>query len=119
MTHTLWARGQRCARKIRSRPRWPAITLVAHTVIVCAPPAYAAFEPGTRVLLDAHNCYPYGGRWADRIDRALSTGTPLAVEQDLVWYRDPATGQGRSLIAHDEPGKPALGLSGREPTMRE
>ena len=72
-----------------------------------------------RVLLDAHNCYPYDGRWADRIDRALSTGTPLAIEQDLVWFRDPVTGKGRSLVAHDEPGKPALGLTGQEPTLRD
>jgi hypothetical protein len=79
----------------------------------------AAFEPGTRVLLDAHNCYPYNGRWADRIDRALSTGTPLAIEQDLVWFRDPATGKGRSLVAHDDASKPALGLDGSEPTMRD
>jgi len=76
-------------------------------------------EPGSRVLLDAHNCYPYNGRWVDRIDRALSTGTPLAIEQDLVWFRDPATGEGRSLVAHDEQGKPNLGLDGSEPTMRE
>src|SRR5215469_8550346 len=76
-------------------------------------------EPGSRVLLDAHNCYPYNGRWADRIDRALSTGTPLAIEQDLVWYRDPKTGKGRSLVAHDEQGKANLGLDGSEPTMRE
>jgi hypothetical protein len=75
--------------------------------------------PGSRVLLDAHNCYPYHGRWADRLDRALSTGTPLAIEQDLVWFRDPVTGTGRSLVAHDEPGLPRLGLDGREPTMRE
>jgi len=81
-------------------------------------PVGAAFEPGTRVLLDAHNCYPYHGRWADRLGRALSTGTPLAVEQDLVWYRDPSTGKGRSLVAHDEPDKPALGLTGDEPTMK-
>jgi hypothetical protein len=83
-----------------------------------APQADAAFGPGRRVLLDAHNCYPYNGRWADRIDRALSTGTPLVIEQDLVWFRDPATGRGRSLVAHDEPGRPALGLTGHEPTMR-
>jgi hypothetical protein len=94
--------------------------LAACALLICAaPPARAAFEPGTRVLLDAHNCYPYNGRWADRIDRALSTGTPLAIEQDLVWFVDPATGKGRSLVAHDEPGKPALGLDGTEPTMRE
>lgn len=83
-----------------------------------APPAGAAFEPGTRVLLDAHNCYPDHGRWADRLARALSTGTPIAIEQDLVWYVDPATGQGRSLVAHDEPGQPRLGLTGHEPTLK-
>src|SRR5215470_17488813 len=95
------------------------LLLAACTLIACAPSAHAQFLPGTRVLLDAHNCYPYHGQWADRIDRALSTGTPLAIEQDLVWYRDPATGNGRSLVAHDEPGKPALGLTGREPTLRQ
>jgi hypothetical protein len=99
--------------------RWSANIMAAALLLVWAPPAYAAFEPGTRVLLDAHNCYPYNGRWVDRLDRALSTGTPLAVEQDLVWFRDPTTGRGRSLVAHDEPGKPALGLTGREPTLRE
>lgn len=93
--------------------------LAACALLACTPRVNAAFEPGTRVLLDAHNCYPYNGRWADRIDRALSTGTPLAIEQDLVWFVDPATGRGRSLVAHDEPGKPALGLGGTEPTMRE
>jgi hypothetical protein len=82
-------------------------------------PAHAEFLPGTRVLLDAHNCYPYNGRWADRIDRALSTGVPLAIEQDLVWFRDPVTGRGRSLVAHDERNKPNLGLDGSEPTMRD
>jgi hypothetical protein len=93
--------------------------VAACALVACASPAFAAFEPGARVLLDAHNCYPYHGRWADRIDRALSTGTPLAIEQDLVWYRDPATGRGRSLVAHDESDKPNLGLDGSEPTMRE
>jgi hypothetical protein len=100
--------------------------LAACALLVCAPPGLADAqsasqrpEPGSRVLLDAHNCYPYNGRWADRIDRALSTGTPLAIEQDLVWFRDPLTGEGRSLVAHDEQGKPNLGLDGSEPTMRE
>src|SRR5581483_1685194 len=68
--------------------------------------ARAQYEPGARVLLDAHNCYPYDGRWADRIDRALSTGTPLAIEQDLVWFH------GRSLVAHEHP-------TGQEPSMRQ
>jgi hypothetical protein len=94
--------------------------MAASALLVCSPRQVdAAFEPGTRVLLDAHNCYPDHGRWADRIDRALSTGTPLAIEQDLVWFRDAATGTGRSLVAHDEPGKPALGLTGREPSLRD
>ena len=44
-----------------------------------------AAHPGSRVLLDAHNCYPYDGRWADRIDRALRAGFPLSIEQDLAW----------------------------------
>src|SRR4051794_18040971 len=69
--------------------------------------------PGTRVLLDAHNSYPENGRWADRIDRALGTGLPLAIEQDLIWYRDPDTGVGRSVVSHGQP------FTGREPGMRE
>ncbi len=69
--------------------------------------------PGTRVLLDAHNAYPEGDRFADRIERALSTGLPVAIEQDLLWYRDPATGAGRSIVSHGEP------VTGREPTLEE
>jgi hypothetical protein len=71
-----------------------------------------ALAPGSRVLLDAHNCYPYDGRWADRIDRALLTGTPLAIEQDLAWFRDPRSGVWRSIVAHGEP------YTGIEPTLR-
>ena len=50
---------------------------------VPAQPA-ARFGPGTRVLLDAHNAYPERGQWSTRIDEALATGLPLAIEQDLV-----------------------------------
>ena len=63
-----------------------------------------------RPTLDAHNCYPYEGRWADRIDRALKSGTPVVIEQDLTWHIDSATGKGRIAISHsaqtrgDEPG---------------
>src|SRR5579883_1950568 len=66
-----------------------------------------AARPGARVLLDAHNCYPYYDWWTDRIDRALSTGTPIAIEQDLYWYK------GSSLLAHGEP------MTGAEPHMKE
>ena len=61
----------------------------------------ASFGPGERVLLDAHNAYPEAGRWSDRIDRALSTGTPLAIEQDLYWHRDSVTGAFDIVVAHD------------------
>lgn len=71
-----------------------------------------AIRPGTRTLMDAHNCYPYGDWWADRIDRALSAGTPLAIEQDLSWYTDPKTGKSWSVVAHATP------LTGHEPTLQ-
>jgi hypothetical protein len=69
------------------------------------------FLPGRRVLLDAHNCYPYDGKWADRIDRALQTGTPLAMEPDLAWYTDTSTGKSWSIVTHGEP------YTGKEPTL--
>jgi hypothetical protein len=61
--------------------------------------------------MDAHNCYPYYEWWYDRIDRALSAGTPLAIEQDLYWYTDSKTGKSWSIVAHGVP------ISGHEPTM--
>jgi hypothetical protein len=72
-----------------------------------------AARPGGRVLLDAHNCYPEQDRWNDRLERALGTGVPLAIEQDLVWYRDPSTGASRSIVSHGEP------YSGREPSLTD
>lgn len=73
----------------------------------------AAAPPGARVLLDAHNAYPYEGRWSGRLERALATGVPLAIEQDLYWFRDPASGRAWSVVAHGEP------VTGGEPTLRE
>ncbi len=72
-----------------------------------------AAAPGGRVLLDAHNCYPEHDQWADRIERALSNGTPLAIEQDLDWIKDPNTGEFRSVLAHNPP------FTGREPVLKE
>jgi len=69
--------------------------------------------PGGRVLLDAHNCYPEHEKWGDRIERALSNGTPIAIEQDLIWIKDPTSGQFKSVLAHNEP------YTGREPTLKE
>jgi glycerophosphoryl diester phosphodiesterase len=61
----------------------------------------------SRVLLDAHNCYPEDGRWADRIERALAQGVPIAIEQDLAWFG------GKSILTHEKRS------SGREPGMGE
>ncbi len=63
-------------------------------------------------LLDAHNCYPYEGRWTDRVQRALRSGYPVSIEQDVAWYIDPATGKGRVVVSHTP--KP----TGTEPTLR-
>ena len=87
------------------------LTLLAISTRAADMPKAAA--PGGRVLLDAHNCYPYDGKWADRIDRALATGLPVAIEQDLVWWTDPATKTPRSIVSHGEP------FSGAEPSMKQ
>jgi hypothetical protein len=87
--------------------------LLLATALAPAGAGADAIVPGTRVLLDAHNAYPYDGRFADRVDRALATGIPVAIEQDLAWYRDPRTGLARSIVTHGEP------YSGSEPTLRE
>jgi len=63
--------------------------------------------------MDAHNCYPYFEWWGDRIDRALSAGTPLAIEQDPFWYTDPRTGRSWSIVAHGAP------VTGHEPTLEQ
>lgn len=78
-----------------------------------APAPAASSAPGARVMLDAHNAYPYNGRYADRIDRAIATGTPVAIEQDLVW-RPAADGRpARSIVSHGEP------YDGTEPSLRD
>jgi hypothetical protein len=88
----------------------PALSL-AFVFVASSAMAQKVPEPGSRTLMDAHNCYPYFEWWFDRIDRALSAGTPLAIEQDLAWYTDPKTGRSWSVVTHGEP------LSGEEPTM--
>lgn len=69
--------------------------------------------PGARVQLDAHNAYPYNGRWVERLDRALATGTPLAIEQDLVWRPATTSRPARSIVSHGEP------FDEQEPSLRE
>jgi hypothetical protein len=88
-----------------------ALVLLTVTPLFAQRSATASFAPGSRTLMDAHNCYPYFEWWSDRIDRALSVGTPLAIEQDLAWYTDAKTGRSWSIVTHGEP------MSGQEPTM--
>jgi hypothetical protein len=64
-------------------------------------------------VLDAHNCYPYQGHWNDRIQRALNSGFPVSIEQDLAWYVDPATGKGRVVVSHTPHP------TGEEPTLED
>jgi hypothetical protein len=52
---------------------------LAAAVHLCAQAAPLDFLNHNRPVLDAHNCYPYEGRWADRIDRALTTGFPVGI----------------------------------------
>ena len=90
-------------------------------VLACAAAASRApaqapdlnFLNHNRPMLDAHNCYPYDGQWNDRIQRALDSGYPVSIEQDLAWYVDPATGQGRVVVSHTP--RP----TGKEPTLRD
>ena len=71
-----------------------------------------AFSPGARSMLDAHNCYPYNGRFADRIDRALAVGLPVAIEQDLVWLPAADGRPARSVVSHGAP------FDGTEPSLK-
>ena len=66
-----------------------------------------------RPILDAHNCYPYQGRWTNRIDRALGTGFPVSIEQDLAWDRKGAKREGRIVLSHTPK------TTGSEPSLRD
>ena len=113
MTHRLrWLSGADL-RIAASAAAILACAALSVTAVWSRPPGLTSARPGARVLMDAHNCYPYFGWWTDRVDRALSAGTPLAIEQDLYWYTDPRTGQARSIVTHGAPS------TGHEPNMRD
>jgi hypothetical protein len=65
------------------------------------------------LVLDAHNCYPYDGKWTDRIDRALKTGFPVGIEQDIASAVDPVTVTRRPVVTHTPK------TTGSEPTLRD
>lgn len=71
--------------------------------------------PGHTTRVGAHNCYEEAGSFTDRPTRAFRAGLPIAIEQDLVWSTDQATGNSRSLIAHGR----GPWLTGSEPGLRE
>jgi hypothetical protein len=71
------------------------------------------FLPGRRVLLDAHNAYPDRGRYADRLEVALGTGLPVAIEQDLAWCGGLNGGTLAPRLSHETT------CDGREPTLEE
>src|SRR5437764_15479192 len=78
--------------------------------LICA--TAAATDPldflnHSRPVLDAHNCYPYKGQWSDRIERALKTGFPVGIEQDLALNGD------RVVVSHDAK------TTGSEPALRD
>jgi hypothetical protein len=82
---------------------WSAIDLMAST-------GGNRFLPGRRVLLDAHNAYPERGRFHERLDQALATGLPVAIEQDLAWCPD-STGVRVPVVSHETEchgGEPSL-----------
>lgn len=96
---------------MRHRKGWVLVSGVLFGVVVGSPLLFGQGraagdgETSGRTIVDAHNCYPYEGRWNDRIDRALSSGVPVAIEQDVNLYA------GRVVVAHGGT------LSGQEPEL--
>jgi hypothetical protein len=88
-------------------------TLALSACSVFAQNANLDFLNQNQPILDAHNCYPYQGKWNDRIQRALNSGFPVSIEQDLAWYVDPATKKGRVVVSHTP--QP----TGDEPTLED
>jgi hypothetical protein len=89
------------------------LSLALTLLPACAQTGPLDFLNHNQPVLDAHNCYPYEGNWADRIDRALKTGFPVGIEQDMAWYVDPATGKGRAVVTH------TAKTTGSEPLLRD
>jgi hypothetical protein len=86
-----------------------AITALAAAIAVGQEQGGRALFAG-RSLLHAHNAYPEKGRWQDRIDRALGTGSrPVVIEQDVALAR--RGGEAISVVTHDTE------LTGQEPSL--
>ncbi len=75
-------------------------------VVATAAKQTGAYVPGSRTQILSHNAYPDHGKYADRLDRALAAGLPMATEQDLAWI------DGRSLEIHG-----AKNAASEDPTL--
>ena len=82
------------------------VAALAVTIAFAAKMSKSAYAPGTRVQVMAHNAYPDHGKYDDRLDRAVASGVPFVVEEDLAWT------DGKSLLIH---GKKNVGSE--DPTL--
>ena len=69
-----------------------ATVLLGATTLFAAPKSNVS--PGARTVILAHNAYPDHGKYSDRLERGIASGTPFMIEEDLAWVN------GRSLICH-------------------
>jgi hypothetical protein len=67
-------------------------TLAAFALLAAGPDKQ--YAPGSRIQVLSHNAYPDHGKYADRLDRTLAAGLPVAIEEDLAWI------DGKSLLIH-------------------
>jgi hypothetical protein len=82
------------------------ILMASFALAAVAYSQHGSVAPGARTIELAHNAYPDHGKYADRLDRALASGQPFAVEEDLSWT------DSRSLLIHG-----AKNVSGEDPTL--
>lgn len=97
----------------RMKQMKPALWIFLAALPLAAQNPSLQFLNGNRPVADAHNCYPYNGQWTNRLSRALSSGFPKAIEQDLAWSVDPETGKGRVVVSHQAK------TTGAEPSLRD
>lgn len=89
------------------------LLLLCAAIPVVAQSGALDFLNANHPIVDAHNCYPYKGQWANRLNRALASGFPIGIEQDLAWSIDPASGKGRVVVSH------SAETTGIEPSLRD
>jgi len=76
------------------------------TAALAATVGKGTYAPGSRIQVMAHNAYPDHGKYQDRLDRAIASGVPFVVEEDLAWT------DGKSLLIHGKKN-----VSSDDPTL--